>query len=238
MIGRPIIGAAVVLACTVACASHASAPSSAAPSSAGAMPSSVASYETETATPAAPTGAPPFPPETPCVYPADESQSGWPSPDFTGLLQESDLVVEADIEDKFQRLSQVGDQVYWSQLIDNVAMLRSRDVPAPTVLGLDAQGDPGKPPYGWPPGRYLLLLVAPQDGVSYPSDGMSGMFRIVDGRALRYCPNYQDPAHPIAASGTPPSVDELLALIPPELPSNIVSPKPDADLLSPEASRG
>jgi hypothetical protein len=115
-------------------------------------------------------------------------------------------------------------------------VLRSRAVPAPTVLGLDAQGDPGKPPYGWPPGRYLLLLVAPESGVSYASNGMSGMFRIVDGKALRYCPNYQDPAHPIAASGTPPTVDELLALIPPELPPDIVSPKPGAATVSPAVS--
>jgi hypothetical protein len=240
MIGRPIIGRALVAALalvvtaafTAACASqHTTPPRS------SAVGSPIASYETETATPAPPTGAEPVPPETPCIYPADEpsSPAAW-DPGFAGLLQESDLVVEADIEDKFQRSSQVGDQVYWSQLIDNVDVLRSRAVPAPTVLGLDAQGDPGKPPYGWPPGRYLLLLVAPESGVSYASNGMSGMFRIVDGKALRYCPNYQDPAHPIAASGTPPTVDELLALIPPELPPDIVSPKPGAATVSPAVS--
>jgi hypothetical protein len=151
------------------------------------------------------------------VYPADESPAGW-GPDFAGLLQESDLVIEADIEDKFQRLTQVGDQVFWSQLLDNVDVLRSRAVPPPTVVGLNAQGDPGKPPYGWPPGRYVLLLFGIENGVSSVSDGMSGMFRIVDGHALRSCPNYQDPAHPIAASGVPPTLDELIALIPAELP--------------------
>jgi hypothetical protein len=52
------------------------------------------------------------------------------------------------------------------------------------------------------------------------------MFRLVDGRALRFCPNYDDPAHPIAASGTLPTVDELLALIPTELPRESVAPKP------------
>lgn len=243
MIGRTITGRAGVLALTLAftaaCASQQATPPQSSvvetPPQSSAVPSPIASYETETATPAPPTGAQPFPPETPCVYPADEPPAAW-DPGFSGLLQESDLVVEADIEDKFQRLNQVGDQVYWSQLIDNVDVLRSRAVPAPTVLGLDAQGDPGKPPYGWPPGRYLLLLVAPQNGVGYPSNGMSGMFRIVDGRALRYCPNYDDPAHAIAASGNPPTVDELLALIPAELPSNVVSPKPGAEPISPAAS--
>jgi len=151
MIGIPITGRAAILAltlaCTAACASQqttlpqsaplTSAPASSArlssaPLSAEAMPSRIASYETETATPAPPTGAQPFPPETPCVYPADEPPAAW-DPGFSGLLQESDLVVEADIQDKFQRLSQVGDQVYWSQLIDNVDVLRSRAVPAPYI---------------------------------------------------------------------------------------------------------
>ena len=234
MIGRTITGRAVVLALTLAftaaCASQ-----QATPPQSSAVPSPIASYETETATPAQPTGAHAHPPEVPCVYPADESPAAF-DPGFSGLLQESDLVVEADIEDKFQRLSQVGDQVYWSQIIDNVDVLRSRAVPAPTVLGLDAQGDPGKPPYGWPPGRYVLLLLAPRNGLSSPSNGMAGMFRIVDGRALRYCPNYEGP-DPIAASGNPPTVDELLALIPAELPSNVVSPKPGAGPISPAASR-
>jgi hypothetical protein len=240
MIGRPIIGRAVVAALAIAvtvtftgaCASqHTTPPRS------SAVASPRASYETETATPASPTGAEPFPPETPCIYPANEpsSPAAW-DPGFAGLLQESDLVVEANIEDKFQRLSQVGDQVYWSQLIDNVDVLRSRTTPPPTVTGLYAQGDPGQPPYGWPPGRYLLLLVAPRSGVSYASNGMSGMFRIVDGKALRYCPNYQDPAHPIAATGSAPTVDELLALIPAELPPDIVSPKPGAATVSPAVS--
>jgi hypothetical protein len=55
---------------------------------------------------------------------------------------------------------------------------------------------------------------------------MWGMFRIAGDRALRFCPNYDDPAHPIAASGTPPTVDELLALIPTQLPTDSVAPKP------------
>ena len=230
MIGRPLIGAALVVACTAACASQQSASRRSA-SGQSAAPSAIATheteYETETATPASPTGAFAHPPEIPCVYPANEPPAAW-DPGFSGLLEESDLVVEADVEDKFQRLEQVGAQVYWSQLLDNVNVLRSRVEPAPTITGLDAQGDPGQPPYGWPPGRYLLLLLPAQNGISTPSDGMSGMFRIVDGHALRYCPNYDDPAHPIAASGNPPTVDELIALIPAQLPADIVSPKPGA----------
>jgi hypothetical protein len=259
VIGKPIVGATVMLVCTVTCAvacasqqaapqratSQSSAPTSsppsmpapsiptpsiptpliATPSIAVAPPTSVASYETQTATPAAPTGAFAHPPETPCVYPADESQDVW-DPSLVGLLQESDLMIEADVEDKFQRLTEVGDQVFWSQLVGNVDVLRSRVIPPPTVTGLDVQGDPGKPPYGWTPGRYVLLLFGVENGVSSVSGGMSGMFRIVDGRALRFCPNYDAPAHPIAASGTPPTIDELLALIPTTLPSNSVPPKP------------
>jgi hypothetical protein len=161
----------------------------------------------------------------PCVQPADESASAF-DPGFTGILAESDLVVEADVETKFVRLTQDGEQALWSQLIDNLDVIRSRETPAPRVDGLYAYGDPGKPPYGWTPGRYLLLLFGVTNGVSSVAEGMSGMFRIVDGRALRFCPNYDDPAHPIAASGTPPTIDELLALIPSELPSNSVAPKP------------
>jgi hypothetical protein len=255
MITRPIVRATFLTlcaTCAVACASqqagsqdaaaHSGAPASVPPSIpaptsiapsipaasiAVVPPTSIASYETETATPAAPTEAHAHPPEVPCVQPADESAAAF-DPGFTGILEESDLVVEADVETKFVRLSQVGDQVFWSQLIDNVDVLRSRAVPPPTITGLYAQGDPGKPPYSWPPGRYLLLLLPPQNGISSPSNGMSGMFRIVDGRALRFCPNYDDPAHPIAASGTPPTIDELLALIPTQLPTDSVAPKPSA----------
>jgi hypothetical protein len=168
----------------------------------------------------------------PCVYPADESPADW-DPGFVGVLQDSDLVVEADVESKFVRLSQDGDQVFWSQLVDNVEVLRSRVDPPPVVTGLYAQGDPGKPPYGWTPGRYLLLLFGVEHGVSSVASGMSGMFRIVDGRALRFCPNYDDPAHPIAASGTPPTIDELLALIPAQLPVDSVAPKPSSAQTSP-----
>jgi hypothetical protein len=262
MIGRSVIAALALtcgMTCTVACASqpagphsesNGSAPKSVAslspaPSSTGSLSptssspassTSIATYETETATPAAPTGAHPHPPARACVYPADEPPAAW-DPGFVGMLQESDLVVEADIEDRFQRLSQVGDQAFWSQLIDNVAVLRSRTTPAPTVDGLDAQGDPGKPPYAWPTGRYVLLLLPPRSGLSSPSDGTFGMFRIVDGRALRFCPNYDDPANPLAASGNPPTVDELLALIPPDLPPpDVVSPKPSAATVIPAAS--
>jgi hypothetical protein len=154
-----------------------------------------------------------------------ESQAPF-DPGFTGILEESDLVIEADIETKFVRLSQDGDQVLWSQLIDNVDVIRSRATPAPHVDGLYAYGDPGQPPYGWPPGRYVLLLLPLRGGLSTPSEGMWGMFRIAGDRALRFCPNYDDPAHPIAASGTPPTVDELLALIPTQLPTDSVAPKP------------
>lgn len=244
MIGRPIVRGTVALLCTVTCAaacasqqagsvravSQTSKPASLAPSIpartiAVAPPTSIASYETRIATPAAPTGAFAHPPQTPCVYPADEVSGGW-DPGFVGVLQESDLVIEADVEDKFQQLSQVGDQVFWSQLVDNVDVLRSRVVSPPAVTGLNVQGDPGKPPYGWTPGRYLLLLFGVENGVSSVANGMSGMFRIDDGRAFRFCPNYDDPAHPIAASGTAPTIDELLALMPSELPTNSVASKP------------
>ncbi|HEY0868806.1 MAG TPA: hypothetical protein VGD55_00260 [Acidothermaceae bacterium] len=235
MVDEPIIGRTVAMACfmalVTACASQRTTP----PHSALRDSAPVSAYETETATPAPPTGAHPVPPEIPCVYPADDPPAAW-DPGFVGVLQESDVVVEADIEDKFQQLGQDGDQVFWSQLLDNVDVLRSRATPAPTVVGLDAQGDPGEPPYAWPTGRYVLLLLAPRNGLSSPSDGMFGMFRIVDGHALRFCPNYDDPAHPIAASGTPPTVEQLLALIPPELPSDIVSPKPGAATVSPAMS--
>lgn len=244
VIGRPFVRAAGLLLCALTCAvactsqqsasqravSHSSAPTSIAashpaPSHAVAPPTSIASYETETATPAAPTGAHAHPPAVPCVQPADESQAPF-DPGFTGILEESDLVIEADIETKFVRLSQDGDQVLWSQLIDNVDVIRSKATPAPHVDGLYAYGDPGQPPYGWPPGRYVLLLLPLRGGLSTPSEGMWGMFRIAGDRALRFCPNYDDPAHPIAASGTPPTVDELLALIPTQLPTDSVAPKP------------
>jgi hypothetical protein len=252
MTGRPVIRAAVAMLCTVTCAvtftaacasdrtgsqrasSHDSAPTTPAPSipapaiPAPAIPApatSTASYETRTATPAAPTGAHAHPPDIPCVQPADEPEAPF-DPGFTGILEESDLVVEADVETKFVRLSEAGDQVFWSQLIDNVDILRSRATPAPHVDGLYVYGDPGQPPYGWTPGRYVLLLLPVRNGLSSPSEGMWGMFRIMGDRALRFCPNYDDPAHPIAASGNPPTVQQLLALIPNALPADIVSPKP------------
>jgi hypothetical protein len=236
MIGKLVITRTAVVTLTLAFIAACGSRQATQPQ-ASAVPSSIATYETETATPAAPTGAFAHPPETPCIYPADEpsTPAAW-DPGFVGVLQESDLVVEANIEDKFQRLSQTGDQVYWSQLIDDVDVLRSRTTPPPTITGLYAQGDPGKPPYGWPPGRYVLLLLPPQNEMSTPSNGMSGMFRIVDDRALRFCPNYDDPANPIAASGNPPTVDALLALIPHELPPDIVSPKPGAATVIPAAS--
>jgi hypothetical protein len=214
-------------------ASQSSAPTSLAsiPASsiAAAPPTSAVSYETQTATPAAPTEAHPHPPAVPCVQPAEESASAF-DPGFAGILAESDLVVEADVETKFLRLTQDGDQVLWSQLIDNVDVIRSRGTPEPRVTGLYAYGDPGLPPYGWPPGRYVLLLLPVRDGLTTPSEGMWGMFRILGDRALRFCPNYQDPTLPIAASGTPPTVQQLLALIPSELPSNSVPPKPTTSL--------
>ena len=239
---RRTVRASVVLVCTLAfaaaCASQqaasprAASPDSAAGSIVPSIPTSnqppsspIPSYETRIATPATPTEPHAHPPAVACVQPADESASAF-DPGFTGILEQSDLAIEADIESKFLRLSQDGDQVLWSQLIDNVDVISSRATPAPHVTGLYVYGDPGQPPYGWPPGRYVQLLLPVRDGLSTPSEGMWGMFRIDGDRALRFCPNYDDPAHPIAASGNPPTLDELLALIPPQLPIDSVAPKP------------
>ena len=231
----------VILAFAAACASRQAAPPRAAspdsaagsivPSSPVSAPNLIPisspspSYETRIATPAAPTEPHAHPPAVACVQPADESAAAF-DPGFTGILEQSDLVIEADIEAKFLRLSQDGNQVLWSQLIDNVNVISSRATPAPHVTGLYVYGDPGQPPYGWLPGRYVLLLLPVRDGLSTPSEGMWGVFRIDGDRALRFCPNYDDPAHPLAASGNPLTLDELLALIPPQLPIDSVAPKP------------
>jgi hypothetical protein len=55
----------------------------------------------------------------PCVQPGDESASAF-IPGFAGILAESDLVVD-------------GEQVLWSQLIDNVELPSNSVAPKPTT---------------------------------------------------------------------------------------------------------
>ncbi|MDQ1486551.1 MAG: hypothetical protein QOJ62_2244, partial [Actinomycetota bacterium] len=172
MIGSSIAWAAIMLAGVTACTSGV--PQNGAARRVGASASTNPGFETETATPAAPTSAHPHPTVAPCAYPTDRTQPESVAA-FSSLLEESDFVVEADIETKFQR--RMGSQVFWAQVVDNVVVLRSRVAPTPPLLGVNAESDPGKPPYAWRPGRYLLLLLAGADGISSPTGGMWGMFR-------------------------------------------------------------
>jgi hypothetical protein len=77
------------------------------------------------------------------------------------------------------------------------------------------------------PGRYLLFLSHGE-----PTNGFYGIFRIDSGTVARQCPNYQDPAHPLTATGTQPSVATAESEIPTLLQPLDAPAKPSAALES------
>ena len=128
-------------------------------------------------------------------------------------------MVEATIEPKLVYL--MGGPVSdWRQPLDDVAVVRARSGTPTDVDGLIAIKQDGEewPPY-WTPGRYLLFLLPVSNRMSEPADGRFGMFAIQRGKAVRYCPNVDDPQHPFVAPGPAPSLAQLVALIPDPLPA-------------------
>ena len=96
-----------------------------------------------------------------------------------------------------------------------MSLVRARSGAATNVSGLEEIQQDGEtyPPF-WTPGRYLLFLLPAKDGMSSPANGMPGMFAVQDGKAVRRCPNVDDPEHPFVAPGPAPPLDQLVALIP------------------------
>ena len=128
-------------------------------------------------------------------------------------------MVEATIEPKLVYL--MGGPVSdWRQPLDDVTVVRARSGTPTDVDGLISIKQDGEewPPY-WTPGRYLPFLLPVSNRMSKPADGRFGMFAIQRGKAVRYCPNVDDPQHPFVAPGPAPSLAQLVALIPDPLPA-------------------
>jgi hypothetical protein len=154
----------------------------------------------------------PHPTYPPCVYPTS-------SADLATIAAESDLVVEATIEPRLVLVVKSSASI-WRQPLDEVNVVRTRagasaDVDSLVEIQQDGETHPGF----WTPGRYLLFLLPVKNGMSSPANGMFGMFAIQDGKAIRHCPNVDDPEHPPAAPGPAPSLDQLVSLIPDPLPA-------------------
>jgi hypothetical protein len=147
-----------------------------------------------------------------CVYPTSPA-------DLADIAAETDLVVEATVEPELL-LVRSGTVTVWRQPLDDVTIVRARSETTTDVDGLEEiQQDGETHPGFWTPGHYLLFLLPVKNGMSSPADGMFGMFALQDGKAVRYCPNVDDPKHPPTAPGPAPSLDQLVSLIPDPLPA-------------------
>jgi hypothetical protein len=154
----------------------------------------------------------PHPTFPPCVYPASPT-------DLANAATESDLVVEATIAPTLMLVDDRGATI-WRQPLDDATVVRARSGIPTDVDGLSEIRQAGETQPGfWTPGRYLLFLLPLRNRMSQPANGMFGMFAIQDGKAVRYCPNADDPAHPFVAPGPAPTLDQLIALIPDPLPA-------------------
>jgi hypothetical protein len=139
--------------------------------------------------------------------------------DIADIAAETDLVVEATVEPKLV-LVDGGSVSVWRQPLDDVTVVRARSGTTTDVDGLEEiQQDGEAHPGFWTPGRYLLFLLPVKNSMSSPANGMFGMFALQDGKAVRSCPNVDDPEHPSAAPVPAPSLDQLVSLIPDPLPA-------------------
>jgi hypothetical protein len=76
-----------------------------------------------------------------------------------------------------------------------------------------------------PPGEYVLFLTRAHDGTYYTTNGLHGMLRINGGTVSVQCANFDDPTHPLQATGSL-SRSALLAMIPSSLPPQPANSKP------------
>jgi hypothetical protein len=74
------------------------------------------------------------------------------------------------------------------------------------------------------PGRYLLFLL----NTGKPTEGFNGIFNISNGSLAQRCPNFQNPARPLTATGTGLSVAAAEAAIPTTITAPVASPKPSS----------
>lgn len=165
----------------------------------------------------------PLPTQRPCVVPS--------ASDLAALASESSVVVEATIGTAAASKMDLGTgssalTVYQTPLsavkVLSHAPNLSAQAAAPTAI--NGVG------FSWSdtlaPGRYLLFVLANGE----PTEGFYGIFDISAGTLSRHCPNYQDPDHPLAAKGTPPSVAVAEGEIPPIPQTPAVASKPSSAL--------
>lgn len=158
----------------------------------------------------------PVPTQKPCVAPS--------AADLSDLASQSGVVVEATIGSGAAATTQVGSgsdavTINSTPLTAVKVLARPSNVSAQAVVPTSMVGAG----FSWSeflsPGRYLLFLLSNGE----PTQGFYGIFRIDSGSLARQCPNYQDPVHPLTATGTQPAV----AVAESEIPT-VLSDGPDA----------
>jgi hypothetical protein len=147
--------------------------------------------------------------------------------DFAALASESNVVVEATIGTDAASKIELGTgssalTVYQTPLTAVKVLSHLPNVSAQSAAPAAINGAG----FSWSdalvPGRYVLFVLANGE----PTEGLYGIFDISAGTLSRRCPNYQDPSHPLTATGTPPAVAVAEAEIPPIIQPTAVASKP------------
>ena len=150
----------------------------------------------------------PLPPHEACAYPSSQ--------ELLSLAAASDVVVEAAVVEAAQSGS-IGNSYFWTYRISGGRVLGGKPT-AKALLPTTVVETGGPRNVILPVGRYIMFLTD-SDGWFTLTDGMKGRFPISSsGLALRECPNYLDPAHPLIASGAPVSISQFEQDIPTILP--------------------
>lgn len=146
----------------------------------------------------------------PCVYPSPA--------ELDSIGTASAVVVEATVLGPTVTPAPGSNESVWTYPLGNVSVLLKRPgyaVPtAVTELGTASLGLLS-------PGKYILFLASGGGPEYYVAGGMEGAFAITGASTVeRFCVNYEDPASPLTAEGSPPTLAAFMA----ELPSSLASP--------------
>jgi hypothetical protein len=163
------------------------------------------------------------PPDGPCVVPT--------ASDIALLATASDLVERVTIVVRHATVLNLATRsagpTDWSTPFASVSVIGRKGGPTLATATATAMNDftVDDPMTISPPGEYVLFLTRDPDGTYYTTNGLHGMIRLNGGSASVQCGNFDDPAHPLQATGSL-SVSALLAMIPATLPAQPTNSKP------------
>ncbi len=146
-----------------------------------------------------------MPPSFPCRYPT--------AAELAELGTASSAVVEATVSAATVTPpgGDNGNTYTWTYPLQDLVVLLGRPgVAAPTSISEVGSASMGL----LAPGKYILFLTNAGPDY-YVAGGMEGAFPVTTaGTVERFCVNYQDPASPVPAQGTPPSEAAFRGLLP------------------------